>query len=77
MWLVGEGEVSGLTPKVLASKTGKVGMLFIEIGNLSKRAVVSDFTILAFVKRRGKGRDHKSHCGHNEMPPGHLRRDVE
>lgn len=47
-------------------------MLFIEIGNLSRRAVVSDFTILAFVKRRGKGRDHKSHCGHNKMPPGHL-----
>lgn len=66
-----------MTPKFLASKTGKVGMLFIEIGNLSRRAVVSDFTILAFVKRRGKGRDHKSHCGHNEMPPGHLRRDVE
>ena len=41
--------------------------------------VVSDFRILAFVKRRGKGRDHKSGYGQkeSEIPPGHLRRDVE
>ena len=76
--MAGEREVSGVTPKFLSSKVGKVGMLlFIEIGNLRKWAVVSDFTILAFLKRRGKGRDHKSGCGHNEMPPGHLGRVVE
>lgn len=50
--MAGEREVSGMTPKFLASKTGKVGMLFIEIGNLRRRAVVSHFPILAFVKRR-------------------------
>lgn len=68
-----------MTSKFLALKVGKMGIPFIEIGNPRRRAVVSGFRLLAFVRRRGKGRDHKFGCGRNEaeIPPGHLRRDVE
>lgn len=42
-------------------------MPFIVIGNPKRRAVVSGLRFLALVRRKRKGRDHESGCGHNEF----------
>lgn len=67
-------EDSGMTPRFLASKTGKLRVLFIEIGDLQRKAVISGFRFLTFFGRRGKGEDHELGCGHDdfEMPWGYL-----
>lgn len=58
-----------MTPKFLASKIRKTRVPFIEIGP-RRRAIVSGFRFLAFVRRRGKGEDHELGCGRDdfEMP---------
>lgn len=62
-----------MTPRFLASKIRKMGVPFIELGNPKRRAVVSGFSFLALVRRKGKVREHKFGCGHNqfEMLVGH------
>lgn len=57
-----------------------MGVPFSAIGNPRRRALISDFRILALVGRREKGRDPRFGCGRrvaSEMPPGHVRKSVK
>lgn len=54
-----------MTPKVSGFQIGKLRVPFIEIGDLQRRAVISGFRFLAFVRRRGKDEDNELGCGHD------------
>lgn len=70
IWKARGREESGMTSRLLASKIGKLRVPFIEIGDPKRRAVISGFRFLIFVRMRGKSEDHELGCGHDdfEMP---------